>query len=51
MLTTILMVFAFVLIVCAGVGVPSGRWALGWIGLACWALAVLLSGVHLPELR
>lgn len=52
MITTILMVFAFVLFVLAGLNVPAGpRFNLiGW-GLACWVLSVLLGGVHIGILR
>ena len=52
MLGTILMVFAFVLFVLAGLNVPAGpRFNLiGW-GLACWVLAVLLAGIHLGVIR
>jgi hypothetical protein len=32
----LLHVFAFVLFVCAGVGVPAGRFNLIAFGLACW---------------
>jgi hypothetical protein len=38
----ILLVAAFVLFVLAGIGVPSGRYGLGWFGLACAMLAALL---------
>lgn len=41
MLTTILLVFAFVLAVCAAAGVPSGRVALGWAALACYFASLL----------
>lgn len=47
MLTTILMVFAFVLFVVAAFNVNSSRVSLGWAGLAFWALAIILGGVHL----
>lgn len=52
MLQTILMVFAFVLFVLAGLGVPTPpRFQLiGW-GLACWVLSVLLAGVHMGLVR
>jgi hypothetical protein len=52
MLQTILMVFAFVLFVLAGLGVPTPpRFQLiGW-GLACWVLSILLTGVHLGLVR
>jgi hypothetical protein len=50
MIGTILMVFAFVLLVLAGLGIPtSSKFQLGWWGLACWALSILLSGVHLAR--
>lgn len=41
-LALILMVFAFVLFVCAGLNVPSGRISLGWFGLACWVASILV---------
>lgn len=44
MLTTILMVFAFVLLLVQAFNPPVPRVSLGWIGLACWALAVILGG-------
>jgi hypothetical protein len=46
MLGTILMVFAFVLLAAFNVPAPP-RLNLGWMGMACWALAVLLNGWHL----
>lgn len=50
MLTTILMVFAFVLLLLAAFNVPvPPRINLGWLGLACWALAILLGA--LPPLH
>jgi hypothetical protein len=46
MLGTILMVFAFVLLVLAGFNVPAPpRLSLGWLGMACWALAVIVGGL------
>ncbi len=46
MITTILMVLAFVLLLVAGFGVAvPPRISLGWIGLAVWALAIVLGGV------
>jgi hypothetical protein len=53
MVTLILLVFAFVLFVLAGLGIPSSpRFNfIGW-GLACATLAVLLRGVDIfPALR
>jgi len=51
MFNLILMVFAFVLFVLAGLGIPSPpRFnLLGW-GLACWVLAEIL-GRAMPLLR
>ena len=44
MIGTILMVSAFVFLVLATLGVPSHpRLSLGWAGMACWALSILLS--------
>lgn len=44
MIQTILLVFAFVFFVLAGLGVPSHPRInyLGW-GLACWVLSILLT--------
>ena len=50
MLSTILMVFAFVLLVCAALGYSPPKPQLGWLGLALWVLAIILSGVHLTGL-
>ena len=48
MLGTILMMFAFVLLALAAFNVPSPpRLSLGWAGMACWALAIILPGIHL----
>lgn len=45
MLTTILMVFAFVFFVLGAVGVPEHpRFHYVSAGLACWSLTLLLSG-------
>jgi hypothetical protein len=47
MLSIILMVFAFVLLVLAAFWNPSPpRVQLGWAGMACWALSILLGGLH-----
>ena len=48
MLGTILMVFAFVLLTLAAFNVPMPpRLNLGWAGMACWALAILIGGLHI----
>jgi len=48
MLTLILMVFSFVLLLLAAFNIPSPpRLNLGWLGMALWALAVVLGDVHL----
>ena len=44
MVGTILMVFAFVFFVVAAAGIALPRVNLGWVGLACWALSILLGG-------
>jgi hypothetical protein len=44
MLTTILIVAAFVLLLLAAVNIPSPHLNLGWMGLALWVLAELLRG-------
>ena len=50
MLTLVLMVFAFVLLLLAAFNVPSPpRLNLGWLGMALWALAVVLSDAHFPH--
>lgn len=41
-LALILLVFAFVLFVCAAIGVPSGRINLIGAGLACWVASTFL---------
>lgn len=49
----ILLVFAFVLAVCAAAGVPpAGRWQWGWLGFACYVAAIIVGmmaggGVHM----
>ena len=43
-LNTVLMVLAFLFLVLAAVGVQIPRVSAGWIGLAFWVLAILLSG-------
>jgi hypothetical protein len=48
MLGTILLVFAFVLLALAALNVPSSpRINLGWAGMACWCLSILLGGLHI----
>ena len=48
MLTTILLVAAFVLFVLSAIGVPSPpRFNLMAGGLACWVLSILLGAAHL----
>jgi ABC-type transport system involved in multi-copper enzyme maturation permease subunit len=49
MLSTILLVFSFVLFVLAAFGVPNPpqRWNLVAAGLAFWVLSILLGGIHL----
>jgi len=47
MLITILMVFAFVCLCLAAFGVPNPpRVNLGWLGMAFWALAIIVPGLH-----
>lgn len=45
MLSTILLVFAFVLMFLAGLNVGHPRVSLGWLGAALAVLSVLLGGV------
>ena len=49
MVSTILLVFAFVLAVLAALNVGQPRWSLGWASLACYYLSILLgaAGLHL----
>ncbi len=51
MLTTILMVFALVLFILAGLGIPNPARVnfIGW-GLACWVAAILFGGTVIPGL-
>lgn len=50
MLGTILMVFAFVLLMLAAFNVPAPpRLNLGWLGMAFWCLALLLGSFHLAR--
>lgn len=52
MLSTILMVFAFVLLLLAAFNVPTPpRINLGWLGMSFWALAILLGGIGLHLAR
>lgn len=45
-LSLILLVAAVILLTLAAFGVPnSGKPQLGWLGLACWALSLLLGAV------
>ncbi len=46
-LSLILMVLAFVLLLVAAAGVTHPRIALGWAGMASWALAIILGGLKL----
>lgn len=45
MIGTILLVFAFVLFVLAGLNVAHPKLNLIGLGLACWVLSILLAGV------
>lgn len=45
MISTILLVFAFVLACLAVYNVGAPRWSLGWASLACYFLSLLLSNV------
>lgn len=48
MISTILLVFAFVLALLAAFNIGQPRWSLGWMSLACYFLSLLLGswGVH-----
>lgn len=45
MISTILLVFAFVLAALATFNIGQPRWSLGWASLACYFLSVLFGGV------
>ncbi len=47
MITTILIVFAFVLFFLAAIGVGAPRFNLVAGGLACYMLSILLSGISI----
>ncbi len=50
MITMILMVFALVFFILAGLGIPSPpRFNLLAFGLACWVAAVLFGGTIFPR--
>jgi len=38
---TVLLIFAFVLLVLAALNVGSPRVSIGWAGLACWVASLL----------
>jgi hypothetical protein len=42
MISTALLVAALVLFILASIGIPVGRYGLGWAGLACWVLSLLV---------
>ena len=47
MIGTILLVFSFVLLTLVAFWNPGPpRVQLGWAGLACWCLSILLNGLH-----
>lgn len=46
-IATILLLVAAVLLFCAAFGVPSSRVNLGWLGLALWALSLLVGGASI----
>lgn len=47
MISTILLVFAFVLALLAAYNVGAPRWSLGWASLACFFLSLLLGSLNL----
>jgi hypothetical protein len=54
MISVILLVFAFVLLCLAAKNVGAPNWSLGWAGLACYILSLLLgsfggNSVHLAR--
>lgn len=46
MLSTILLVFAFVCAVLAAYGVNGGRWQLGWAGMAFYFASIIFGSVQ-----
>jgi hypothetical protein len=47
-MSQILLVFALVFLILAGIGIgvdPPRRWHLGWIGLAFYVASILFNGV------
>jgi hypothetical protein len=42
----LLLVFAFVLLLCQAFNVSLPRVSFGWLGLALWVLDILLAGVR-----
>ncbi len=42
MLATALLIAALVLLLLQSFNVPSGKVSLGWLGMACWVLSLLL---------
>jgi len=42
MLPLVLIIAAFICFVVAASSVPTGRIAIGWAGLACWALSLFV---------
>ena len=45
MISLILLIFAFVLLCLAAKNIGAPNWALGWLGLACYMLSLILSGI------
>jgi hypothetical protein len=45
MISTILLVFAFVLACLATWNIGAPRWSLGWASLACYFMSLLLGGL------
>jgi len=43
MFSLILLVFAFVLVCLAARNIGAPNWSLGWLGLACYFLSLLLN--------
>jgi hypothetical protein len=44
LLVLLLLVAAFVLLLAAAFGVAVRRVSLGWLGLACWMLTLVIAG-------
>ncbi len=46
MFSLILLVFAFVLVCLAAKNIGAPNWSLGWAGMACYFLSLILGSYH-----